>query len=89
MDRVRAVRLRARRSVAAVLAVVGRRAVGAVVLQLAALGFLVAWAWHRYGTDGALFSGFAVLLFLGFVVAQPGEPAAAPAPDEGEVSWTF
>jgi fatty acid desaturase len=75
----------------AALALVARRTVGAVLLQLAGLALLVGWGWATWGTSGALLVGAGVLLFLGFVVAQPGEPApeTPQVPDEGEVSWTF
>lgn len=71
-------------------ALVARRTVGAVLLQLAGLALLVGWGWATWGASGALLVGAGVLLFLGFAVAQPGdEPEPAPAPADGEMQWTF
>ena len=70
---------------------VKRSTVTAVVLQLLGLVLFIGWGYAVWRLPGAFFVGALVLLFLGFVVAQPGgEPApAVPAPAPDEVSWTF
>ena len=61
-----------------------------LVLELAGLALAVVWGWCAFGVAGASGVAAVVLVFLGFVISQPGTPAEQqPNPEEDETSWTF
>lgn len=61
-----------------------------LVLELAGLALAVVWGWCAFGVAGASGVAAVVLVFLGFVISQPGTPAEQqPKPEEDETSWTF